>query len=190
MSFEETFGKPTGCRQATPGAIKKHSKALPAALIARWKREGFCGYGGGLLWFTDPDDLAEPLEDWLPTLREWGVSKGARVILRGAFGHLYLWDKRSAWSFDPLGLHGGGAVSKVVDDIAFLLDDLLTMPELQEKILMKALFEKARKKHGPLAWDECFTFNPAPALGGSVKLEAIKRAKLREYLAILAGTGS
>lgn len=53
----------------------------------------------------------------------------------------------------------------------------------------KLLFESACKKLGPLEFDEMYAFVPALALGGTNKLENLKKVKVIEHLNFLADLG-
>jgi len=53
----------------------------------------------------------------------------------------------------------------------------------------KLLFERACKKLGPLEFNEMYAFVPALALGGTNKLEKLKKVKVIEHLNFLADLG-
>jgi hypothetical protein len=55
-----------------------------------------------------------------------------------------------------------------------------------DDVLDQKLFQKARKKLGPIEYDECYGFEPAIALGGPGTLSTLRRVKLREHLSLLA----
>lgn len=107
------------------------------------------------------------------------------MILRGAFGHLYLWHDGHVWSFDPLG-HLGGGVSRVTAELAFFVDELLPMPKLTEKVLLSHLLPDAIVRNGAIGYGEAYTFALVPALGGAIAPDAIGKGALREYLLLLS----
>ena len=184
-SLERSFGAPRDARRVPPAALEKFRGKLPEALLDAWRSAGWCGFGEGLVWLTNPDELRDPLREWAPLLEEWGIGPEAHVILRGAFGHLYLWHEDEVWSFDPLG-HLGGGVSKITAELPFFVEELLPMPKLQEKVLLSALLPDAIVRNGPIGYGEAYTFAPVPALGGKISPDAIGKGALREYLVLLS----
>lgn len=185
-SLARTFGEPRDARRVSDAALAKFQGVLPDALLDAWRTAGWCGFGEGLVWLTNPEEFRGPLGEWTPLLEEWGVGPDAHVILRGAFGHLYLWLDGHVWSFDPLGHPGGGGVSKVTAELPFFVEELLAMPKLQEKILLSHLLPDAIVRNGPIGYGEAYTFAPVPALGGKIAVESIGKGALREYLVLLA----
>ena len=182
--FFTALGKPKNVAPLPPASLKKYEKLAPKELVALWKQHGSFSVGDGLLWINDPGSLADPLSEFGAVMKAYGLSKKAFVFARGAFGHLYVWDKGHAWSFDAITRPPESALSKVTDNLAFLFNDIMTMPALRERILHEPLFKKAKKKLGALGAQDAYTVNPLPALGGSLELKHLKVGKLREYLSI------
>jgi hypothetical protein len=174
--FDRTYGPPRNCEPASDEVIRAHDGALPAEILDRWREVGWCSYGDGLLWFTNPRELDDVLEDWIDV-----EASTAPVFLRTAFGHLYFWHEGHAQS---LRVHWGD-VSQVAPT-AERFFNAICVESVQEKILMRPLFEEVKERLGPPARDECYAFVPALALGGPGTADSVQKVKLREHLGILA----
>jgi hypothetical protein len=176
QEFERQFGPATNCERVDDGTITKYAESLPNALLEHWRDAGWCAYGGGLLWVTNPAEFEDPIEEWVEASDNKPV-----VFLRTAFAHLYFWQDGYVHSLDVL----RGGLSQVTKDVARIFD-LLCNPQMQEKILRRTLFEEAKKRLGPPDRHECYAFEPALALGGPGTVETINRVSIREHLSILA----
>jgi len=174
--FTKKHGPPRDCRNAPAQAIEAYRKKIPELLIAEWSSSGWCAYGDGLIWLTNPDELKAPVKEWL------GKSSTEIVVARSGFGHLFLWNNEGAQMLDPQ----YGTLAKVVSKIEVLFNYVLCRKEYLQDVLDQKLFIRAQKKLGPLAYDECYGFEPAIALGGPGTLDTLRKVKLREHLSILA----
>lgn len=174
--FDRLYGPPTSCEQPTDEELRRYEGRLPEALLTLWREVGRCAYGDGLLWFSDPEQFRDIVDDWVDFEPE-----ATHVFLRTAFAHLYLWYDGSAYSLDVQ----RGGLSQVTDDIE-LLFVLLGDEEIRERILRAPLFAEVNPRLGPLARDECYAFVPALALGGPGTPETVEKVKIREQLGILA----
>ncbi len=174
--FEKTYGPPRDCERLAEDAIRAYQGELPSQLLDHWRETGWCSYGDGLLWFTNPKDFEGVVEDWLAF-----ESGRALVFLRTAFAHLYLWHEGYAYSLDVQ----RGEISQVTDNIEVLFL-LLCDKDIQEKILRLGLYREVKERLGAPGRDECDAFVPALALGGPGTAESVQRVKLREHLGMLA----
>lgn len=176
MEFKQKHGAAADCRPATDTVLAAYRTKLPHALIAEWEQTGWCAYGKGFIWLVNPDDLKSAVREWL------GKSSKAIPFARSAFGQLFLWDVKGAHMLDPL----YGTLAEVVDNIDIVFNYVLCQKQYLNDVLDHKLFVKAHKRLGPLAYDECYGFEPALALGGSGTLETLRKVKLREHLSILS----
>ena len=176
QDFEQQYGPAAECQAPGEDAYQAFQGALPDQLIAHWREAGWCSYGNGLLWLTDPRQFEGILEDWIEVREPKPL-----VFLRTAFGHLYFWQNDTAYSLDP---HGGSVteVTKRIHRIFTLACD----PEIAKKIIRVPLYQEAVARLGPPTRDECYAFEPALALGGPGTADTIRRVAIREHLGILA----
>ena len=171
------YGPPEKCEAPTTATLQKYESQLPAELLEKWREVGLCSYGKGLIWFVDPEQFADVIDDWIE------VRDDAKplVFLRTAFAHLYYWQDGAVFSLD---VHRG-SLSEVTKNIS-LIFTLLCDPDIRAKMLRVSLFEEALPRLGPPERDECYAFEPALALGGPGTVETLRRVKIREHLGILA----
>jgi len=175
---------------------------LPERLIEYWKEYGFCGWGDGIFWLVNPSEYHEILQTWLQgtefAKREEQGIDSYYVIGRSAFGDLIVWGNTSGQSIDINSNFGmifptdyseklkeRGEERTVDLFFATMSKNSLDEKDVDEKLL----FERACKKLGPLEFDEMYAFVPALALGGTNKLENLKKVKVIEHLNFLADLG-
>ncbi|PWS54959.1 MULTISPECIES: GAD-like domain-containing protein [unclassified Pseudoalteromonas] len=175
---------------------------LPERLIEYWKEYGFCGWGDGIFWLVNPSEYHDILQTWLQgtefAKREEQGIDSYYVIGRSAFGDLIVWGSTSGQSIDINSNFGmlfpTDNSTDLEEDGETLTVDLffasMSKEPLDEKdVDEKLLFERAYKELGPLDSDEMYAFVPALALGGTNKLENLKKVKVIEHLNFLADLG-
>ena len=59
------FGPPMAQREVPEARLQHYRGRLPEQLLAYWQRDGWCGWGQGLLWTVDPEAWRENLATWL-----------------------------------------------------------------------------------------------------------------------------
>lgn len=174
--FEREFGPPEDCIQPDEETISSYREKLPQTLLEMWREQGWCSWGNGLIWITNPAQLSDVLEEWADL-----AGMASLVFLRTSFGHLYFW--RDGWVFS-LDVHHG-SLSQVTQDMA-LMFTLFCNPAMKMRILQVDLHNETVQRLGRPSRDECFTYEPALALGGTGGSETIRKVKIREQLGILA----
>ncbi len=149
-------------------------------LAVLWKNHGFCVYGNGLFTTVNPDDyigLAESFPD---------VSEGALVFARSAAGNLFIWeDLNIGKTMSFVNVHKGTTIPIATNFDIFFQFDVLT-ENYWKRCCYGKIELKLIDKFGPLAADECYSFVPALALGGSESIKKMQKVKFREQLGLLA----
>jgi len=172
--FLAAYGEPRTYVEVQAKLLKKYS-FLPPEVLDVWKKHGLTAYKDGLLWFTNPDEYAESVKSLL--------GKHSTCVARTAFGDMICFDDPEHWSyFDAYTLH----VAEYHASYNTLFNLLMTEAEWMQVITLVKQFKKALKKLGPLKPDEVYSFVPHPALGGSGDVSTLKKARIFEYLEILA----
>lgn len=175
--FHLLHGPPIKCQVAPEEIRKKYTGVLPDHLIAEWREVGWCGFSQGLLWLVNPEDLAEPVTEWLGT-----DGSGAHAFVRTAFGDVIFWTDHGIFFLDV----NHEAVFEMTKDIDIVFHFSLCDDDYLDNAIGRKLFREALRRLGPLEFDECYGFVPAIALGGPGTVETLKKVKVREYLSILA----
>ena len=145
-------------------------------LTALWQEDGWACYYDGLFWTVDPREFSELYKDWKI------IPRSAMIFGRNAFGELFVLDNDEIFF---LSIQANLLLSLGKNMHIFLNSTL--EPDPDDSILDLRLFKAVRKRLGDLEVDECYGLFPALALGGNDEdSESYKRAKLFEYLAIIA----
>ena len=198
----EGFGPAIKARLPNQEILHFYQDKLPERLLEYWTEYGFCGWGDGIFWFVNPQDYHDILQTWLQNTEfakraESGVDS-YYVIGRSAFGDLIVWGTTSGQSLDINSNFGMISPTDNTEDLEedgeTLTVDLffasISKESLDEKdVNEKLLFERAYNRLGPLNDDEMYAFVPALALGGTNKLENLKKVKAIEHLNFLADLG-
>jgi hypothetical protein len=145
-----------------------------------WKYHGFSQYRNGLFCMVNPDEYS-PCAWQFPN-----ISTSAIVFARTNIGGLFLFDKLNIGdSILYLNIHKGERKIVATNfDVFFgfnLGADSFWNRECYGKIELKVM-----EKFGEPKFDECYTFEPALALGGSESVAKMKKVKLKEHLELLA----
>jgi len=197
-AFLEEFGEPTSAKPATAEVVERFRGKLPDKLLAYWQRYGFCSFGNGLFSIVNPDDFEAELEAWVGDTKL--VEEDAYyVIARSGFGDLLLWGTKTGYRYRVRPMYGwilqldGNAAEIATAGADSAIEGFFctkTAKYFDEKDEdSKPLFERAVAKHGPLAADEVFAFEPALALGGTAKLDNIAKRNMHVHLSVLAQLG-
>ncbi len=174
--FQEKHGSPEQCRTVPSEIIKNYQNFLPNLIIAEWNEVGWCSYSQGLIWIVNPSDFQTILQEWQINF------ESSFVFARTSFGDLILWDGERVKYLSVLYKD----IFNLSEDLRILFNLTLCDQSYLEDVLDIELHKKAVKKLGRLQYDECYTFEPALALGGSGDIETVNKAKLRECLYFLS----
>lgn len=145
-----------------------------------WKNDGFSSYQNSLFSLANPDEYTE-LARKFPS-----APKTATVFARTGIGCLFLWDKEKFGdSIIYLNVHKDEiSIVSTSFDVFFGVSigaDSFWKRECYGKIELKA-----NKKFGRMNADECYTFVPALALGGSESVTKMEKVKIKENLELLS----
>ena len=173
--FLDDYGPGHDCQPVPEERIASYADRLPEPLLEFWRVEGFCGYNDGLLWFVDP-------EEYIDILDEWKVVEHT-AFARTGFADLFLWSP-TGWSL--LNVHLGSVNPMGSSNLPNIFNELLRLESVKDGLLLRKIHCKAVSRLGRIFPDECYTFVPALALGGPGTPESVQRVKVREQLSILA----
>jgi hypothetical protein len=165
------------CRSVPKEVLDLYRGQLPEPLIEFWVEEGWCGYSDGLFWLVNPLDFDDILKDWLGAHFETAIA-----LARTAFGDVLFWFDEKVYYLDVL---YGRVTLTVPKHIEILFEYVLCKDSYLDDVIGRKVFQEALPNLGIPAYDECYAFVPALALGGSYAAENLKKVKLREHLAIL-----
>ncbi|MCY1297436.1 GAD-like domain protein [compost metagenome] len=192
--FIEKFGEATFRIPVPETSIEKWSDKLPPVLMDYWREEGWASYRGGLLWTVDPEHYESVKDAWLEDT-PFSILDKFHVVARSAFGDLFLCGESTGRSVTIVTLHSEilalpknlkkKSLSEANSSIQSFFGSRRPESFDYKDTSGKLLFERAKKKYGPLAPDEMYGFEPALVLGGSATLKNLRRLKLDPHLLIL-----
>jgi predicted DNA-binding WGR domain protein len=184
-AFYEFNGKGVKYQDIPNEVIEKYSKMLPEFLIKIWQDEGLSSFNDGFVWFVNPDEYSGILSLFVPE------SENLHVIMRTAFGGLFFMKEhenehpelvRKYSYFCPIYRKG----IEMSDQLEDTLNGWLTTEELLAPYMFSNLYSWARKRLPIPAYDECYGFVPAIAMGGDMEPDNIQIVKQKEHLSFLA----
>ncbi|SHM57782.1 T6SS immunity protein Tdi1 domain-containing protein [Gracilibacillus kekensis] len=153
----------------------RYKEKLPAELIEVWDKYGFGTVLNGFLKVINPEEYLDILE------RCYIRYEQAIPIFTTAMGDIIVWEKNK---YVNLLNFRKGQVHVVASGFDFFLDDL-NDDEFMNEELMWEPYPEASSKYGTPEYDECFGYTPLLSLGGSEKVENLKKVKLKEHILII-----
>ncbi|MGI2035562.1 T6SS immunity protein Tdi1 domain-containing protein [Rhizobium panacihumi] len=175
--------------------LEKIRSMVPADLASLYDQVGLCTLKAGRLQLCDPLEFRGILALIFKGDSQFSHND-CHAFAYTSFGMLYCWSNELALvvvdlitghvtSRGALGkIKAGANISNQIYVPFSLSDEALDLSDEDGK----PLFLRAAKKLGALQIGECFGFVPALALGGTRRLEHLKRIRALEHFAIVAQT--
>lgn len=191
--FLENFGPPLDAEPLPTSFIKQYDGVLPKNYLDFLEQIGLAGYADGIIWCTDPEPFKAVTDVWLEKCSPYHSDEYI-VFARTAFGHLYLWGKKSGNNIRINTLDGIVTTSPPKPLVATNSDlvigsffaNLKTSSCDFEDENEKKMFAKALKKLGPLHKDEMYAFEPALSIGGMPTIDNLSKLEMIPHLVLLA----
>jgi len=133
----------------------------------------------GYVRFIPQRDIAAVRE----ILEASALWKGFAPFAITAFADVFAWDAESEsfWLYRLV----DGTAHVVLSGPKYFFMTVKYDDELQDALFDLSLYREARKKLGVLQPDECYIFEPVPALGGSKDMKSLNKGLTLPYLGIL-----
>ena len=156
--------------------LQRYKTILPDELIEIWEDNGLARLMGGYLKVVNPEDYQELLKE---TYYRGNISV---PILVTAFGDIVTFEegqyigmvKYKNGNFVMLAKNFKRFIQNLGDD--YFLEKYFQIPQYIEAV----------NKLGKLEQDECFGYVPLLGLGGSEKIQNLKKVKIREYIELIS----
>ncbi|HWN68391.1 MAG TPA: T6SS immunity protein Tdi1 domain-containing protein [Haliangium sp.] len=175
-TFHDRHGPGEKYRDLDEEATQRLAARLPAEVLELLRTDGLCSYGGQLFFTVDDKDFEAARLAWLPGFPQ------VAVFARNAFGDLFLWDGNTIQVLMP----HIGRVGPAAYNITRFFDETLTSPSFIKDNLLRSEVAKAAEHAGRLEWDEMYGYEPTLALGGSGRVDTIRRFKVNEHQVLLS----
>lgn len=153
----------------------KYEKILPSELIEVWKKYGMGSFFDGYLKMINPEEYQKLIVD---TYFRGNVSI---PIFITAFGDVICWEENR---YIRMIKYKNGVFKGMAAGFEFFFEDL------DNGLYDKEYFEFSRyheavKLLGKIEYDECFGYVPLLGLGGSEKVQNLKKVKIREHIELI-----
>lgn len=152
----------------------KYKKDVPKEIIDIWNNYGLGTFMQGYLKSVNPEEYEDLLQD---TSQRY---KDAKVLFSTSMGDLVIW----ADDYVRLLNYRYGILKTVMPNFLFFFKSLES-DKFKNKYLNWQPYPEAIERYGEPEYDECFGYTPLLGLGGSEKVENLKKVKLREHILII-----
>ena len=161
----------------TTKQVGEFEHKVPQELVQFWKEFGFGNFMNGYLKMVDPSSFGDFMRSsYTPSFEP------TTVFAVTAFGDILIWEGEFVNQIN----YRRGTEKTHGTKIQNLFNIFLGKWDTVEKAFDAKNYLAAVERLGEPAFDECFAYVPALALGGSEKVENIQKVKLREHLLILS----
>lgn len=155
--------------------ISLYNNKIPKKLLDIWKEYGFGSFMDNYIKIINPNEYKELL----------GVSyfrgKEAIPVMLTGFGDIITWEKNRY-----LGIvkYRKGTFDIIEDGFEYFLNDIMDTEYVRD-FLDNSQYQEATIDNGKLNFDECFGYVPLLGLGGSEKVENLKKVKIKEHIELI-----
>ena len=145
----------------------KYEATLPSGLLDLWKKYGFGSFMDGYLKIINPEEYKSLIID---TYFRGNI---AIPIFVTAFADVIAWEENR---YLRMIKYKNGFFQGMAAGFGFFLEDLEN-GRFNEKFFDIDMYTEATRMWGNIEFDECFGFVPLLGLGGSQKVENLKKLR-------------
>lgn len=155
--------------------INLYKNKIPEKLLDIWEEYGFGSFMDNYIKIIDPNEYNGLLND------SYFRGKDSIPVMPTGFGDIITWEKNRY-----LGIvkYRKGTFDIIEDGFEYFLNDIMD-PEYVREFLDNSQYKEAVIENGKLDFDECFGYVPLLQLGGSEKVENLKKVKIKEHLELI-----
>lgn len=155
--------------------IDKYKEVISEELISVWKIYGFGSILNGYLKIINPDEYKEIIDN------SYFRANVSIPIFATAFGDIITWEKNEYVSIIK---YKNGTFDIILKRFKYFFN-CLQDEYFTEKYLELNKYNEAIEKYGELEYNECFGYVPLLGLGGSEKVENLKKVKIKEHIELI-----
>lgn len=158
--------------EVEPDIISLYNNKIPENLLNIWNEYGFGSFMDNYIKIINPNEYKELLEN------SYFRGKESIPVMITGFGDIITWEKNRY-----LGIvkYRKGTFDIVEDGFEYFLNDIMD-DEYVKDFLDNFQYKEAIVDNGKLDFDECFGYVPLLGLGGSEKVENLKKVKIKEHI--------
>ena len=153
----------------------KYSSILPQDLVNVWQKYGFGSLMDGYLRIINPDEYKPLLDD------SYGLSSTAIPIFVTAFADIVTWEKGR---YIRIIKYKDGTFEGIAAGFNYFWGDLAD-GAFDASVFEIKQYKEAVRKWGLLQFDECFGYTPLLGLGGSRKVDNLRKVKIKEHIDLI-----
>jgi hypothetical protein len=157
--------------------VKQYNDLLPQKLLAFWKSFGFGSLANGYIKIINPNEY----DDLLKSVYQSPIHKNSVPMMITGLGDIIIWENNY---IILVNLRKGD--SEVIESgFNYFFEDLSDEEFLEEDLENKNYSEVVQHS-GTLSYHECYAYFPLLRMGGSEKLENLKKVEIKEYINIVS----
>lgn len=162
-------------KEVEQDVISLYNNKIPKKILDIWNEYGFGSFMENYFKIINPNEYKELLED------SYFRGKESIPVMVTAFGDIITWEKNTY-----LGIvkYRKGTFDIMEYGFEYFLDDIMD-DEYVEEFLDNSQYKEAIINNGELNFEECFGYVPLLGLGGSEKVENLKKVKIKEHIELI-----
>lgn len=155
--------------------INEYQGLVPDELITVWKEYGFGSLLDGYLKIINPSEYKDIVA------MSYFRSNVSTPIFVTAFGDIITWEENK---YIRMIKYKNGTFKGIASGFDYFWEDLNT-EYFCKKYFELSKYKAAVDKYGMIEYDECFGYVPLLGLGGSEKVENLKKVKIKEHIELI-----
>ncbi len=159
--------------------INQYKEQLPKELIKAWRTYGYGTIMNGYLKVINPDDFRALIND------TYIRSKGTIPIFATAMGDIILFEKDANNETYIVMVNYRKGKTKILASKYSLFIRFLGEDAYRQRALDWSPYTEAVAQYSLPKYNECFGYTPLLGLGGTEKVENLKKVKLKEHILII-----
>ncbi|MFP7476963.1 T6SS immunity protein Tdi1 domain-containing protein [Terribacillus saccharophilus] len=159
--------------------IIKYMDLLPRELIEVWKTFGYGTFMNGFFKIINPDEYSTLVKD------TYIRNRGTIPIFTTSMGDIILFEKDENQESYIVMVNYRKGKTKVLASKYTLFLKFLEEDAFKQRALEWLPYPEALEKYEAPEYDECFGYTPLLGLGGTEKVENLKKVKLKEHILII-----
>lgn len=179
MSNDNIFNDFEVVSKVTEEVINKYSDIVPNEILNVWIQYGFGNFFGNYLKAVNPDDYQDIVKE------TYVRNQNTTVLFTTAMGDLILWENNGENEQYVILVNYRKGKTKVLASRFELFLRFLEDDSFKARALDWQPYPEAVNQYGKPDFDECFGYAPLIGLGGSEKVENLKKVKIIEHIYLI-----
>jgi hypothetical protein len=159
--------------------IIKYKNLIPKELIEAWKTFGYGTFMNGFFKMINPDEYSTLVKD------SYIRNEGTIPIFTTSMGDIILFEMDENQESYIVMVNYRKGKTKVLASKYTLFLKFLEEDAFKQRALEWLPYPEALEKYKAPEYDECFGYTPLLGLGGTEKVENLKKVKLKEHILII-----